>query len=100
MEKDVSKIFNKFAGREIEMVETTKRYGSRIRGIYKELSLKDPCDPTLTEMAKVAKENGLTLRILWPGLAGTMEMRPDRVTTYIEKQLDGKYRISNRFDIG
>lgn len=100
MAKDISKIFNKFAGREIEMTETMKSYGPGIRGIYKEVNLKDPNDPTIKEMQDLAKKNGVMLRILWPGLAGTQELRPNRVTAYIAKEADGKYRISKNFSVG
>lgn len=62
--RDVSSIFNKFAGREVPMTEQTRNIGRH----------------TITEISP-ANPN-------------------DRVNAHIEKAPDGKWRVSNRFDIG
>lgn len=98
----ITQIFNKFAGREVPMIETTRQMniGGKNYSI-EDVSLADPNDLTIQEMKKVAEDNGLKLRIFWPSRsAGTMDYRTDRVNAYIEKAPDGKYRVSNKFSIG
>ncbi|TAL38956.1 MAG: hypothetical protein EPN97_03190 [Alphaproteobacteria bacterium] len=101
MRRDVSGIFNKFAGREVPMHEETKTM--RIGCVIKKLtavSLADPADPTLKEMSDEARKNGLQLRVLWPGKGYTDDYVRTRVNAHIEKGTDGKYRVSRKFDIG
>jgi hypothetical protein len=100
MAPDLTKLFNQFAGKEIPMTETTKKYANGARGIYREVALADPKHPTLQAMEKTAQANGLTLRVLWDGVMGTMDMNPNRINAYIKKEADGKYRISGNFKIG
>jgi hypothetical protein len=100
--RDVSHIFNKFAGREVPMVEEKKVHHSPYSGDheYTQVKLADPNDPTVQEMRDEAKKHGLKLRLWWPGIAGTMDFRTDRINAHIEKEADGKYRVSKRFNIG
>lgn len=94
---DVSAMFNKFAGREVPMKEEPYVYDGQT---YTRVKLADPNDPTLQEMRDAAKANGLKMRVWWPGVAGTCDFRMDRVNAHIEKEADGKYRVSKRFNIG
>lgn len=80
MDKKIAQLFNKFAGREIPI---TNDIPSVIR-----------------EMEKTARDNGLELRVWYPGSDGTADYRTDRVNAHIEKGTDGKWRVSNKFDIG
>jgi hypothetical protein len=94
---DISAIFNKFAGREVPMnSRVVKVSGYTFHEI--EPALKP--DPVLTEMEDTARKNGLTLRVFWDGMGGTCDYRTDRVNAYIEKEADGKYRVSPNFGIG
>ncbi|MDE1151444.1 MAG: hypothetical protein PW788_02810 [Micavibrio sp.] len=99
---DVSHIFNKFAGREVEMLEETKTLKFKNLGdiTMTEVTLKNPSDATLKEMSDEATKNGLSLRVWWPGIMGTMDYDTSRVNAHIEKEADGKYRIAPRFDLG
>ncbi len=93
MEKDISKIFNKFAGREIEVIEKP--------GVpFKTVRPKHKNDPVMEEMEKVAKANGLVLRFTFGIEAVTMDYRHNRVNVSVQEDEDGKYRIPNEFDIG
>ena len=102
MPKDITEIFNRFAGREVPMVEIQKTHNS-FGETYTDtvLQLANPNDPTLQEMQKVAKDNGLTLRFFWPTHGrGIDDAKPDRVNVHIGKAADGKYRISKNFKVG
>ena len=102
MQRDVSHIFNKFAGREVDMTERTetvkfKHIGEQTFTVI-EPANKD--EPLFKEMQDEAKKNGLSLRLFWPGMMGTMDYRTDRVNANIEKSSDGKWRVGKHFSIG
>lgn len=100
---DVSKLFNQFAGKEIPMKEEEKTYTRRRTGetvTYTQVSLADDNDPTVKAMADHAKANGLSLRLWWPGMFGTMDFRTNRVNAHIEKAADGKWRVEREFRLG
>jgi hypothetical protein len=79
---NISALFNKFAGREV--------LAPTAMGI----------DPTIQEMKKLADDNGLRLRVLFPGMMKTMDHCPDRIIVHIEEGMDGKYRVGKRFSVG
>lgn len=100
---NLSAIFGRFAGQEIEFTETPykrelKSIGQTIEGVTIQPANSD--DPVLKDMRKTAEAHGLSLRLWWPGLMGTMDFRGDRVNAHIEKEADGKYRIQPHFSIG
>lgn len=94
---DVTALFNQFAGREVPMREDSFTFKGRE---YKQLDLADRNDATVRELEQHAKDNGLSLRLWWNGVAGTADYRLDRVNAHIEKEADGKYRIAPRFTLG
>lgn len=79
MPKDVSQLFNKFAGKQVNPAQ----------GLM---------DPVIQGVRRIAEENELTLRVWWPGTVGTRDFRFNRVNAYVKKMGD-KHYIS-RFDIG
>jgi hypothetical protein len=79
MTQNITEIFNQFAGKEVQ---------------------PDANDPTLLAMKKAASDNGLKLRVWFPGMISTMDYRTDRVNAHVGKGADGKYRVSGRFNIG
>ena len=97
---NLSAIFGKFAGREVNMVETVREI--KIGGHTHKLDQAAPAsdDKTIEEMRMKAENAGLILRLWWPGMMGTMDVRADRVNAYVEKAADGKWRIGNDFRIG
>jgi hypothetical protein len=99
---NITAAFNKFAGKEVPMLEETKTMKLSHLGdyTYTEVKPANPNDPVLDAMQKTADKNGLSLRVWWPGLAGTADFRDDRVNAHIEKGTDGKWRVSPKFDIG
>ena len=101
MNKHITDVFNQFAGREIPVVES--QHTSTFAGkpyTFDEVTLANPNDPTLQEMQKVANDNGLQLRVWLPDSMGTDDWLPNRVNAHVEKAADGKYRVSNKFDLG
>jgi len=83
MASEITRQFNRFAGKEV--------YISRNNWVV---------DETLEEIKKVAKDNGLILRLHTPGAVITDDHCPDRINVYIEKGTDGKTRIGKHFDLG
>lgn len=79
MAKDVSALFNKFAGKQVDPKQ----------GLL---------DPVIQGVRRVADENELKLRVWWPGTVGTRDYRFDRVNVHVKKMGD-KHYIS-RFEIG
>jgi hypothetical protein len=99
--KHLTKLFNKFAGREVPMTETTQNRKVMGKDVtYTTVAPTNPNDPTIAEMQEVAKKNGLKLRIWFPNTFGTMDARSDRMNVRVEKGADGKYRVSKNFYIG
>ncbi len=98
---DIRPLFNKFAGREIEMIETarTVRIGGKDQ-IRTEARLADPQNPLIADMHDTATNAGFRLRLWFPGSIGTRDVRADRINAHIEKSPDGKYRVAARFHIG
>ncbi|MEZ0260325.1 MAG: hypothetical protein ACAH80_04905 [Alphaproteobacteria bacterium] len=101
MRVDLTKTFGKFAGREVPMNEKTEDV--RIGCVIKKRTVATPVDenpPVVQEMKDEATKHGLKLRVLWPGRGWTDDYDRKRVNVHVEKAKDGKYRISNKFDLG
>lgn len=94
---DVSRIFNKFAGREVPLEEKVVRVAGYT---FTEYDLKNNPDPVIEEMEQTAAKNGLSLRVWWPGVGGTCDYDTTRVNAHIEKSPDGKWRVSPNFGLG
>lgn len=102
MQNDVSHLFNKFAGREVAMTERTETVDFKHIG-KQTFTVVEPAnkdEPLFKEMQSEAKKHGLSLRLFWPGMMGTMDYRTDRVNANIEKGDDGKWRVGKHFGIG
>ena len=101
MRGDVTKIFNKFAGREVPMNEENKemRIGCVIKK-FTVVSPTNPDEPVFREMTDEAKKHGLSLRVLWPGKGYTDDYVRTRVNAHVEKGKDGKWHVAKKFDIG
>lgn len=98
---DVSHIFNKFAGQEIRMTE--KKINIKIgKDTYPHTQIEpaDPKDPLITGMEETAKKAGMSLRLGWPGVMHTPNVKMNRVNARIEKGDDGKWRIGKKFMLG
>ncbi len=67
---------------------------------YHQLTLANPNDPVLKEMHETAAAHGLKLRVFWPGIAGTADIRMDRANTTLEQDSNGKWRVGKHFHIG
>lgn len=102
MQRDVSHIFNKFAGREVDMTERTETIKFKHLGeqTFTVIEPANKDEPLFKEMQDEAKKHGLSLRIFWPGLMGTMDYHTDRVNANVEKGTDGKWRVGKSFGIG
>lgn len=101
---DLHALFNRFAGQEIAFVEELhirelkNKPGATIKSVV--AMPEDMNNPVFQEMQKTAAQNGLSLRLWWPGMHGTMDYNPSRVNISIEKEHDGKYRIQPDFQLG
>jgi hypothetical protein len=90
---DISRLFNKFSGREVPMLEV-KHVVSLGKPFATDVKLADPQHPVIKEMRNVARENGLSLTLSWPGVPLPKDYKADRVNVHIEKASDGKWRVS------
>ena len=96
MNRDVSSIFNKFAGREVSVTENPRQaYGHT----YLCPSI-DQGDAVIKEINEEAEKHGLFTRVWLPQSAGTDDIRMNRLNVHIEKEADGKYRIQKGFRLG
>ncbi len=101
MTQDITKIFNKFAGKEVQVKETswTVDAGGGKTEILKANMLVEN-EPTIQAMQKLADDKGLTLRILWPNSGMTDDVQTNRINVHVVKEQDGKYRIGKKFTVG
>lgn len=100
MNLDMSKHFNKFAGREVSVTENPQELtigGKTYKFLSPQIAAKDPAT---AELRAEAKKMGLSLREWLPESAGTCDFDTSRLNIDIEKHEDGKYRIGNRFMLG
>lgn len=97
MRPDLSRHFNKFAGQEIPLKEESFKKGRRT---YRHLALENKDDPVLKDMRDTAAQNGLSLRLLWPGAIATRDLRSDRVNAHLEQDAAGTWRVGKHFGIG
>src|SRR5690606_20855568 len=67
MQRDVSHIFNKFAGREVDMTERTETHKFKHIGeqTFTVIEPANKDEPLFKEMQDEAKKNGLSLRLWW-----------------------------------
>jgi hypothetical protein len=101
--KDLSLIFSGFAGREVSVREEARTSVDREtleRKTSNVARLANLDEVILLEVEKAAADNDLEVRFILPGMKGIDDERIDRVNAYVEKSTDGKWRISNRFEIG
>ncbi len=97
---DIAKIFNKYAGKEIQ-VEEKYVFLSFGRSSYAYGDIKpDKNDPVLKAMKRAASEKGLTLRVWFSESTRSCDYRKDRLNVHVTKGEDGKYRVSDKFTIG
>ncbi len=80
---ELLQLFNKFAGRTVLDPER----------------LTCDEDDTIMEMRDIAEDNGLTLRVVFPGMVPIMSPCTGRVNAMVEKDTDGKLRVK-RFSLG
>ena len=106
MANSIAHIFNQFAGKEVGVVETQQTFTFPAHGktpaetfVIDEVSPKEN-DPILQQMEKAAKDKGFRLRVWFPGSVGTMDYDTRRVNAHVQKDPDGKYRVSPNFDLG
>ncbi len=93
---DVSSLFNRYAGREIEPTRDVTR---TVVVDGKEYSRTERVeDPTLEEMRKIAKAEGLELQFI--DAIMTCDIRNDRVWSRLEALPNGKWKIGTRFWVG
>lgn len=82
--KDIAALFNKFVGKE----------------------LKDPqrvtcdLDHVYEEMKQVANDNGLELRLHFPGRPSTPDYREKRVNVLVKESADNRFVVGKTFGMG
>lgn len=99
---DVSDIFNDFVNREVRVKEISRIHTSSIIGTYEYIEkIPHKDDPTLEAMRAFAKEKKLSsLRVMFADTTPSLDHVYDRVTVYLEKKDDGKWRVSQKIRLG
>jgi hypothetical protein len=99
MQPEISPIFNRFVGREVELQETIHQMtiGGKAFEIPEYKLVEN--QPVIEELRGVTELYGLQLRLWLPDTVGTMEVNTNRVNMHVDKSGDGKYRISDRISI-
>ncbi len=97
MDNNISRAFNKFAGREIPMTKEVHEFRGKK---YESVRIEDENHPTLVEMRELAESMGLKLRLWTPDSMGTMDYRLDRLNAHVVEDPTGKFVISSKFDLG
>jgi len=103
MAKDITKLFNQFAGQEVRVEEEYISMGSEGGdGVY---LFPDRNDPTYKAMEKTAKDNGyqdfFLLGADWEGKELPPYLKRNNVVCgYIEKVAEEKWRVKNTFVVG
>lgn len=96
MQRDVSHLFNHFAGKEFPMREMAAKPPHKGQHVAPE----NPQHPLIADMQQEAEKHGLKLRLCWPGKVMTRDLRADRVNAHVVKAADGTWRIGSTFNIG
>lgn len=99
---EIRKVFNKFAGREVPVVENIampKKAGHPPRRYM----VPRGNDPVLKEMRTEARKLGLRLFVQWPGHEKpptflTTKQEP-RLIARLERGADGKWRVGKSFKV-
>ena len=94
--------FNKYAGKEINVLEKKESYTSRRTGettAYTSYAL-DREDSVTAAMIADIKASGARVRIWLPDTMGTMDHQPGRMNIRIDKNDSGKWRINPQFRMG
>lgn len=94
---DVSSIFNRFAGRSIDVIEKQVTWKGAPRTVAT-VNLADPLVKEITDFAKAAGYD--RVRLLTPDTIVTRDVRMDRVNMRAEKGADGKWRVGAGFKVG
>ncbi len=100
MANSLSEIFNEFAGKEVQVVESRQNFNIGGKDYLVTDVFPAANDPTLDALKKAVNDKGMSLRVWFPGMMGTMDYRTDRVNANVDKGADGKYRVSGGFSIG
>jgi hypothetical protein len=97
---DISHLFNQYAGKEVQVTESHR--SMNIGGHTYNFDEVSPVDnePTLAAMKKTAEDNGLSLRVFFPGWGGTCDYDTSRVNANVDKGVDGKWRVQSGFSLG
>ena len=97
---DLRKIFGKFAGKEVDVIEKVQKM--TIAGKEYEIGHNrlDDQNPVIEAINEAARDNGLILRVWLPDTMGTMDHKANRVNIRISKDDDGKWRIRKDFRLG
>jgi hypothetical protein len=90
MSSKISKAFNKFAGREVNVTQSLQE----IAGMKYYASRLDPNDPVIEEIKTFALKKGFnSVRVWLPDTYGTADFAEDRLNVKVAEEKDGKFRV-------
>lgn len=92
--RELSRIFGKYVGKEIPLVEKAMQRTRYRFGQEETFRFRIPEDnKTIKEIADLAAQHGLVMKVRFPDEIGTFGGVPNRLNVCIDKGNDNKYRI-------
>lgn len=98
-EEHIKSLFNKYAGMILPVREVSQSMDINGHTHYYDRPKLPDDDPVIKEIADLAAEHGLSLRVWLPGTGGTFEDE-NRLNMFVEKHDDGQYHITPSFFLG
>jgi len=88
--KKLDKVFNRFAGKEVQIYQDKNGHLQVSKG-----------DTVLKELESDITGLGLKTRLIFPGSMQTQDARPDRVNIFIGPDFkDGKFHVPSTYSMG
>lgn len=97
---DLKAIFGEFVGQPIRVIEEQKTFEGKRLGKVDYTYSSIPESKIVDQLTLTAEKHGLTLRLLTPSTAYTLNQKERRANIHVEKRGDGSWVIANKLELG